>query len=573
MIVRTLDGDRELRASWPDYTVPPRPSIAPAAAGEAVTPARATGLPAFGSAVRKIAGVIAASKLDVYSGEGAKKRERPDAWQAKLFDQPSLELSRFDWLWDIASSLEVHENAVLQKIKNGSRVVELRPLPMDYVAIYRDKKSNEKVVEVNDGTRWRKMPPSEVLHIRGQTIGHGVAGVSKIQQHRDPLGSMLAAQRFEGAYFRNHARPDVALLFPEGVTREAASEWREYWQAEYGGAQNFGKAVPLGGGATVQPIPINMQDAQFIEARQLSVEDVARIMDVHALLLDHAGQRLQGDALRAALDIFMHLQMPYRVKRITDALKADPDLFGRTILYPEICIDELSFLDPLTRAQVEHQRVQDGTQLVDEVRASHGWAPLPPIPENPEQTPGMVPQLTPVGGQANPNTPAANEGDPQENMLVQPHIEVRTDIDTGPIAAELEPLVTQLVSIARESAVNNERAQKLIQEIETRRVKLDEARERRELDQHDRQADLVGAIRALPAPEVTVNVEPTPVTIENTVNVNPTPVTVAAPEVTVNVPQVPVQLTLDDNDDPGEMTVAFQRDPQGRIKSATITED
>jgi hypothetical protein len=51
------------------------------------------------------------------------------------------------------------------------------------------------------------------------------------------------------------------------------------------------------------------------------------------------------------------------------------------------------------------------------------------------------------------------------------------------------------------------------------------------------------------APEVTVNVEPTPVTIENTVQVDPTPVQ-------VNIA-----------DEPSDASVTFQRNPDGSIKS------
>ena len=63
----------------------------------------------------------------------------------------------------------------------------------------------------------------------------------------------LAAQKFEGSYFRNHARPDLALQFPGGVSQEQAREWRDFWSAQYGGAANAGQAIPLGAGATIVP--------------------------------------------------------------------------------------------------------------------------------------------------------------------------------------------------------------------------------------------------------------------------------------------------------------------------------
>jgi HK97 family phage portal protein len=405
-------GEVELRTGWPDYTRPPRFIGQPSIAGERVTPERAFGLPAFGNAVRLIAGIIASSCLEVFQGEGADKVKMDDSWQAQLFEQPALDWSEFAWLWDVAASLEATENAVLQKMKARGRVTELIPVDMNYVSIFKDPQTREKIIQILTPEGPENYTSADMLHIRGQTpTGSGIAGVSRIMQHRDPLGAQLAAQHFEGAFYRNNARPDVALLFPTGVTQKQAAEWRDAWQTEYGGPENAGKAVPLGGGADIKPIPVSMQDAQFLQYKAWTVEEAGRILDIHPLVLNHAGDRLQGDALRAAMEFFLHVQMPPRMKRISSGLNADTDLFKRSTvsLYSELSIDELAFVDPKTRAEVEHQQIQDGTKLVDEVRAARGEPPLPPVPSDPHQQPGKVPQITPVGGAPNQQKPATSE--------------------------------------------------------------------------------------------------------------------------------------------------------------------
>jgi hypothetical protein len=67
-------------------------------------------------------------------------------------------------------------------------------------------------------------------------------------------------------------------------------------------------------------------------------------------------------------------------------------------------INDLSFIDPLTRAQVIHEKIQDGTLLVDEARAEEGLTALPPVPDDWQQQPGKIPQVTPVGGAPNPDS-------------------------------------------------------------------------------------------------------------------------------------------------------------------------
>lgn len=398
--------------------------------GEIVDTTTAASLTAVGRAIRLVSGVIASLCVDVFQGEGPDKREQPNAWQARLFDQPALGLSAFDWRWDVASSLEAVENAYLLKVKDSSgRVVELHPIPVDNVHGAVDK-TGRKMFDIwtNDGV-WR-LTTSEVLHIRGQTVGGGAFGVSRITQHRDPLGSMLAAQKFEGAFFRNNARPDIAILFPQGVTRDQARQWREEWDAQYGGPENAGRPLPLGGGATIQTIPLSMQDAQFVEAKRLSVEDIGRIMDVEPVLL---GAIEQNADRTQALELFLRIQLTPRLKRIEHALLADTDLFGagETGLYPQFEVSDMVFVDAATRSKIEHEQIQDGRRLVDELRAQDGLPPLPPVPADWTQAPGMVPQITPVGGAPNPtvNTDTASPTDAQaarDTQLVAEHAELKT---------------------------------------------------------------------------------------------------------------------------------------------------
>lgn len=437
MILAVRGGNRELRFGEAMARIPSPIQYAGSAAGQPVTTDSATGLTVIGRALRLVAGMAASMPIRVYQGRRGEKRELPDAWQARLLEEPMFGHSDFDWRWDIVSSLEASENAYLLKRKLRGRVVELEYIPYYAVQASLNRRTGEKEYVIHLQSGRETFPPEDILHIRGQTVGGGPFGVSRITQHRDPLGSMLAAQRFEGAFFRNNARPDIAIIFPQGVTREQAAQWRVEWEAQYGGAENAGRAVPLGGGATIQPIPISLEDAQFVETRKLGIEDGGRIMDVDPVLLGADGDR------KMALQTFLHVQLPARLRRIERALRADPDLFGGTDLYPEFEVNELMFADPLTRAQVQHYRIQNGSELVDEARADNGRGPLPPIPADPAAEPGKVPQITPVGGAPTLPVPTTNTepvralraAEPQRELVV-----VNMPTDTMGIADGLREL-------------------------------------------------------------------------------------------------------------------------------------
>jgi HK97 family phage portal protein len=403
MIVKTrYAGDHEVRDLYSGInTTPPTWAALTSSSSGRVTLPAAFGLPALGAAMRLVAGTTASLRLAVYQGRRGDKREQPNDWRAQLLEQPTMDMSDFDWLWDVAISLEATENALLEKVKLGNnRVVELRPIPMDMARIYTDPKNGQKTIEVIQNGKTERYTTDRVLHIRGQTMGGGPAGVSRIWQHRDPIGAMLGAQRFEGKFFQNDARPGVAFIFPEGVRREQAKEWKNEIQMEYGGTDNSWKPFVAGGGVSIMPIPVSLSDAQFVEGRRLSVEECGRIMDVDPLLIGAVGDKAIDR--QQALNHFLTVQLTPRLRRIERALKADPDLFGGSDLYPAFEVNDLSFLNPLTRAQVVHEKIQDGTLLVDEARANEGMPPLPPIPDDWTQAPGQVPQLTPIGGAPNP---------------------------------------------------------------------------------------------------------------------------------------------------------------------------
>lgn len=409
MILKTRHlGDVESRASFGTADlIPPSWIGYGSVSGEYVTTATAAGLPAVGRAIRLVGGLIGTSILSVFEGRKGDKQERPESTQARLFRQPYPGMADFDWRFDIAVALETTENAFLRKIKtNRGRLVALDPIPPRYVNAYLDAQG-EKVFEISTSNGWRRAQPGEILHIRGQTVEGGPFGVSRLQQHRDPLGSMLAAQRFEGSYFKNDGRPGLVVETGAGtVTVEQANEWEDNYVARHSGPANAGRPTILGGGWKATTVPISLRDAQFVESRNLSVDDIGRIMDIESALLG-ATQMEQQDV--NAVDRFLAFQVPPRLARIASALKADPDVFEQTSeLYPEFTANPLMFASPLTRAEVQHKEIQAGTLLPDEARADNG---RPPYPDGV----GQIPQVTPVGGAPNPNPmPGASPGPTEE---------------------------------------------------------------------------------------------------------------------------------------------------------------
>lgn len=361
---------------------------------EPVTATTAASIPAVTSAVRLIAETVATLPLYVYRGEMADKRRADSSQQQQLLDAPNPESNRYTFFCDVAACIEWTGNCLIQKVRLNGRVVEMYVLDPNYVQIFRDPQTGEKVYQASDGATIRRLDPNDVIHIRGFSHVGGIVGVSPIAMFRDPLGAELAASRFAGRFFANDARPGVVLSYPATVGREQAREWTQEWNANHAGVENAHKTATLGGGAEVKTIPISMDDAQFVAQREFNSKQIARMFRVPAALLDIDMATARQTNEQISLNFLNYSLLP-RLTSISSAFRADLDLFGGTDMYPEFFLDEFLRADANTRASVLHNLVQSGILLVDEARAQLG---LPPLPDGA----GQVPQLTPVGGAPNP---------------------------------------------------------------------------------------------------------------------------------------------------------------------------
>jgi len=378
MIVRNRFGTNiELRSEWGNASDVSRlRSGSFSAAGLAVTPDSAFGLPAVSNVTRSAAEIVASLPFMVYTDAPVRERA-PEAWQyGLLHDRPSDTCDSFEFFYDVALSLEATQNAFIQKAKFRRRVYELYVLDPQRVTVRQDKETGQKLfdVYVSQGKVQRDLTTSEILHVRGFSLRPGaVAGVSLLHVHRDPLGAALAMQGFEGDYFRNGAIPPY--WFTGAQSREHAREMRDAHNAEHQGVGRQWKPGFLWGNADVKSIPISMQDALFIEAKQLSIEDVCRIWRWPRSFVELRDEQQITDR-NARMGDFLKLNLLPRLRRIERAFAADEDLFWESGLFGEFLTHALERADFVTRVRGYKDARQGGWITGNEIRALENYPPL-----------------------------------------------------------------------------------------------------------------------------------------------------------------------------------------------------
>ena len=273
MILATRFGNREIRSGeFGSSAIPPPGSGWTSAAGISVTPEAVYGLPAVSAVLRSIADLVASLSMIVYRDAPAGRERAPDSWQYRLLhDEPAVGMSAFQFYFDLALSIEASGNAFVQKIRSSRRVEELYVLDPQRVACYVKNGETRYDYWRSPGERVT-LTSADVLHIRGFTpTPAGLCGVSLMQLHRDPLGSALAVQKFEGHFFRHGARPGIVMEFPATVNRAQAQEWLDLWNSEHQGVDNAHKAGAVGQGGAVKSMPVSLEDALFVETKRLAI--------------------------------------------------------------------------------------------------------------------------------------------------------------------------------------------------------------------------------------------------------------------------------------------------------------
>ena len=131
------------------------------------------------------------------------------------------------------------------------------------------------------------IPDADVLHVPGLSYD-GLWGIPLIQLMKDTFGLDLAGRDSAGHSFRNNGRPGLLLEAPRGLfrTEKEANEFMANFNEAHEGVDNAGRTGLLREGMKAHVMPLSSADAQFLESREFSREDIALIFGTESVLGD-----------------------------------------------------------------------------------------------------------------------------------------------------------------------------------------------------------------------------------------------------------------------------------------------
>lgn len=147
----------------------------------------------------------------------------------------------------------------------------------------------------------------------------GLEGISYLRRGAETIEAAMQAQRYESNYYRNGGQVSGILttdtdLSPRSTTLggekvDIKSKIRAEWESIHSGADNAYRIAVLDNGLKYTPLTATNRDAQFIESKAASVEDIARLFNIPFYKLG-AGKESYAANTQAAIEYIQRTLSP-----------------------------------------------------------------------------------------------------------------------------------------------------------------------------------------------------------------------------------------------------------------------
>lgn len=305
--------------------------------------------------VRVIAETIATLPLFLYKVKGNNKvKAREHNLYSILHDAPNLECTSVSFFESLITQILLTGNGFAEIIKdNFNNILELHILDANKIRVYRDNYNNI-VYEYNDDGKIISLSKRQVLHIAG--LGwNGIIGYSPIALMRRQIATGIYQDNFALDFFSNGVKKVPILSHPNRISKEAKESMKESFRKSWDNG-----IVVLEEGITVNPITMNLSDAQFLESRRFSVEEICRIFRVPPHLIGDLSRSTNNNIEHQSIEFVTHTIRPWcvRIERGLNNFLLNIKEKGKYTI--EFMLDGLLRGDTLTRQQSNQIKLNNG---------------------------------------------------------------------------------------------------------------------------------------------------------------------------------------------------------------------
>ncbi|WP_348826649.1 phage portal protein [Halomonas sp. RT37] len=338
-------------------------------AGQQVNENTVMSLSAAWACTRLVSEAVATLPLHLYERTPDGRRRAVDHPLYSILNRSPNADSTSATYWEAnTAAILLRGNGFSEKQLFNGRMVGLKFLAPHRLGSRKKANGDIQILYTEENGQQREILERNLFHIPGFSLD-GKWGLSTIQYGAAVFGSALAASNAANGTFERGLAPTVAFTMEHVLKKEQREEFRENLK-DVSGALNAGKSPLLEGGMKAETIGIKPSDAQLLESRSFSVEEVCRWFRVDPSMVGHGNKDSNwGTGLEQKLIGFLTFTLRPWLTRIEQAINKhllSPQDQRR--FYAEFSIEGLLRADSQARSQFYSVMVNNGIMTRDEVR-------------------------------------------------------------------------------------------------------------------------------------------------------------------------------------------------------------
>ncbi|WP_312140511.1 phage portal protein [Atlantibacter hermannii] len=343
--------------------------------GKVVTADKAIQLSAVWACVRLLSESVSTLPMKIYErqSDGSRKLARDNPVYQLLCRRPNAEMTPSRFMLMLVASICLRGNAFVEKHFIGSKLVSLVPLLPQNMVVKRLDSGRLEYTYTENG-KPRVIPERNLMHIRGFGLD-GVCGMMPLSSGRDVIGSAMAVEESAAKIFEQGLQSSGFLSAEQPLNDDQRERLRGYMQA-FTGSKNAGKIMVLEGGLKYQGVTMNPEDAQMLESRAFSIEEICRWFRVPPFMVGHTSKQsswassLEGMNLQFLTHTLRPLLVNIEQEIARCLLGGDEDLFA------EFSVEGLLRADSAGRAAYYTSALQNGWMSRNDVRRLENMPPI-----------------------------------------------------------------------------------------------------------------------------------------------------------------------------------------------------
>ena len=258
---------------------------------------------------------------------------------------------------------------------NANRPTELWPISPDRVQPDRDRDTGDLIYKITDSKGGATfLPQSKMFHLHGLGFD-GRVGYSVISYAARSIGVGIAQDEYSSSFFGNNTQLAGVFEHPESLSEEAYTRLKDSFNEAHRGPANAYRPLFLEEGMKWKTVGVPPEDAQLIESKNFSVEEIARWFRVPPHKIGHLLRATFSNIEHQAIESVTDTLMPW-ISRLEQ--EANAKLLGQNdrVSYTKINVNSLLRGDLKSRSEFYNSMLDRGVFSINEVRELEDLNPI-----------------------------------------------------------------------------------------------------------------------------------------------------------------------------------------------------